>query len=310
MERMDKAHEGIFTAETVRELIDRAYKALPPRPVLKFSVERGTPGLFDCKLGGIPYFPKDMEYPKGIEGEYKGTPLRLLAQINFEQIPHIPDFPETGIIQFFCACDDNEVYGMPVMFGANDRCIQNGFRVIYHENIITDEEKLMTADEMPDFSKYDEIALRGFSFPFYGEYVLKAETPCEATPYICDHRFQEAFVKFYNEISEEPVNEWYKVHNDVWECDKEIWGEINSREDNNVPQAFIGGYPYFVQDDPRYYSDYKDCDTVLFELTSTYNIKSDIDIMWGDCGTGTFLIPREALKNKDFSRVVYNYDCC
>ena len=35
----------------------------------------------------------------------------------------------------------------------------------------------------------------------------------------------------------------------------------------------------------------------------------DINIMWGDVGTGCFLIPRSNLKNLDFSRVVYNYDC-
>ncbi len=95
--------EEAMTEDEVRALIDKVYKELPKRPLLTFSIERGNPGLYDCKLGGIPYFPKDMEYPKGTEGEYKDTPLRLLAQINFEQIPHIPDFPETGILQFFCA---------------------------------------------------------------------------------------------------------------------------------------------------------------------------------------------------------------
>ena len=37
--------------------------------------------------------------------------------------------------------------------------------------------------------------------------------------------------------------------------------------------------------------------------------KPGLDILWGDMGTGTFLIPRERLKALDFPRVLYNYDC-
>ena len=32
--------------------------------------------------------------------------------------------------------------------------------------------------------------------------------------------------------------------------------------------------------------------------------------MWGDSGTGTFMIPMEKLKALDFSDVIYNFDCC
>lgn len=299
-----------MTEDEVRALIDKVYKELPKRPLLTFSIERGNPGLYDCKLGGIPYFPKDMEYPKGTEGEYKDTPLRLLAQINFEQIPHIPDFPETGILQFFCACDDNEVFGMPVAFHAEDYCKQNGFRVIYHEKIITDTTKLMAAEEMPDFRKYDEEELRGFSFPFYGEYVLKAEQPDEVMPYICDYRFHELFNKYYNETSETPIDKCSEEETwKIWNNAVFAWTDFTGQEHDNIQLAFIGGYPIFTQADPRNYCDYKDFDTVLFELTSKYDFKNGIDIMWGDCGTGTFLIPNESLKNKDFSRVLYNYDC-
>ena len=32
-------------------------------------------------------------------------------------------------------------------------------------------------------------------------------------------------------------------------------------------------------------------------------------ICWGDLGVGNFFINREALKRRDFSRVLYNWDC-
>ena len=34
------------------------------------------------------------------------------------------------------------------------------------------------------------------------------------------------------------------------------------------------------------------------------------DIMWGDSGVGNFFIREEDLKNRDFTRVLYNWDCC
>ena len=33
------------------------------------------------------------------------------------------------------------------------------------------------------------------------------------------------------------------------------------------------------------------------------------DIMWGDVGVANFFIRPEDLKNKDFSKVLYNWDC-
>ena len=80
--------------------------------------------------------------------------------------------------------------------------------------------------------------------------------------------------------------------------------------------AFIGGYPIFSQNDPREGSHrLSGFDRVLFELLSLKGeeINSwgghDYDIIWGDVGTGAFLIPADKLRACDFSEVLYNYDC-
>ncbi len=52
--------------------------------------------VWQSKLGGQPYWPKDMEYPRNA----KGRPLHLLAQINFAEMPPLPDFPEEGFCSF------------------------------------------------------------------------------------------------------------------------------------------------------------------------------------------------------------------
>lgn len=62
----------------------------------------------------------------------------------------------------------------------------------------------------------------------------------------------------------------------------------------------VGGYPFFTQSDPR---SADDGEVLLFQLNSVK------DIMWGDAGVANFFIDREALKNRDFSHVMYNWDC-
>ncbi len=53
--------------------------------------------LTESKFAGEPYLPYYQTYPKDITGE----PMRLLAQINFAEMPTLQDFPSQGILQFF-----------------------------------------------------------------------------------------------------------------------------------------------------------------------------------------------------------------
>lgn len=278
----------------LNKVLQKVDEVLVPQPTLKLKVEKGDVGLFDSKIGGTPYFPKDAEYPKGRKYEFDGKPLVLLAQLNFEQLPHIPDFPTKGILQFFIAADD--LYGMSPDYGSS-LAKQDNFRVIYHENIITNESQLMSAEDMPSYSKDD-----GYYLPFHGAYRLTALEPDVMRASIYDYRFDEVFVNCYNELYSKDVE-------DIWDIieDDEYYSTLMER--NGELDSFIGGYPVFTQDDPRYDDSISDCDTVLFELDSVYIPNEGIDILWGDMGTGTFLIPHQNLKQLDFSRVVYNYDC-
>lgn len=276
----------------IEKILEKTYEILPPEPAVRLTVEKGEPGLFDSKIGGTPYFPKSMEYPRGKNNYFKDQPLTLLAQLNFEKLPAIPDFPTKGILQFFIAADD--LYGMSSEYGEGFTK-QDNFRVIYHENIITDESQLLSPDEIPKYSGDEECFL-----PFVGEYVLTAHEPVMMPANMLDYRFDGAFVKAYNEFADEPVE-------DLWELDDDITDKLCDMID--FPDAVIGGYPVFTQDDPRMVESISDCDTLLFELDSVYDKEQGIDIMWGDMGTGSFMIPRDRLKELDFSRVLYNYDC-
>jgi len=276
----------------IEKVMENVRKTLPPRPAVKFTVVNEKTGLFDSKIGGTPYFPKDMEYPRGKKGDFKDQPLSLLAQLNFEKLPHIPDFPTKGILQFFIAGDD--LYGMATECIGEPLAAQDNFRIIYHENIITDESKLLSADEIPQYNGDDDVYM-----PFTGEYKLIAHEPDTINATANDFRFEEVFLKCYNELADEPVES-------LWDLDDKTCDAIH---DNTFPDAVIGGYPIFTQEDPRSADSLGDCDTLLFELDSVESREKGIDIMWGDSGTGTFMIPLENLRKLDFSRVAYNYDC-
>jgi uncharacterized protein YwqG len=73
----------------------------------------------------------------------------------------------------------------------------------------------------------------------------------------------------------------------------------------------IGGYPDFTQEDVRKHSSNSDQkqkpDILLFQMDTDGN--ETIDILWGDTGVGNFFIDESALRELDFSKVLYNWDC-
>lgn len=66
----------------------------------------------------------------------------------------------------------------------------------------------------------------------------------------------------------------------------------------------VGGYPYFVQYAPAYYTSEE------YVLLLQLDIDDTSGIMFGDSGNCTFLISREELLAKNFSNVEYDWQCC
>lgn len=267
---------------------------LPSLPCIKLKPVRGETTVFDTKLGGVPYLPKDFEYPRTSAGD----PLKLLVQLNFGRLPHIGDFPEKGILQMFAGSKDDDVVGVDF----DDYFHQDGFRIIYHENIIEDETQLISQADMPEFDYED------YAFPFEGEFLLQAELS-QMFPTTEDYRFEKACVNAYNQV----------FHANV----EGMWSREEGKGIHSVNEEFydliydalskggshIGGYPYFTQEDPRGWNEnYAKCDVLLFQLDSEYDGKDEI--IWGDSGVGNFFISREDLRKRDFSRVLYTWDCC
>lgn len=64
----------------------------------------------------------------------------------------------------------------------------------------------------------------------------------------------------------------------------------------------MGGYAHFAQEDPRT-PDHDE--TLLLQLDSD----DTIGLKWGDMGVAHFFIKKADLKNKDFSKVTFHWDC-
>lgn len=71
------------------------------------------------------------------------------------------------------------------------------------------------------------------------------------------------------------------------------------------PAVRLGGYPTFTQTDPRYWPTGAD----LGEFT-LLTVDTTDGIMWGDSGVAQFFMHEQDLCRRDFSKVVYNWDCC
>ena len=76
----------------------------------------------------------------------------------------------------------------------------------------------------------------------------------------------------------------------------------------------IGGYPCFEQCDPREDDpDLQAYDTLLLQIVSHTSPDEKGNeralIMFGDLGGCQFFIPAEKLRNRDFSDILYSWDC-
>ena len=69
----------------------------------------------------------------------------------------------------------------------------------------------------------------------------------------------------------------------------------------------MGGYPYFTQTDPREYSAAYADDVLLLQLDS--DAENGVEMLWGDVGVCNFFIHPQDLAKRDFSKVLYNWDC-
>lgn len=266
------------------------------KPMIEISLSDEKPNLFQSKFGGVPYLPKDKEVPKNKENEQ----LTLLAQINIDELPENNIYPmEEGILQFWILNDD--VLGLDY-----DTHLGDGFKVVYYKEI----DKSVTEKEV--LEKYKPYKDEDSYFPIEGEFSLSFKL---TDGYFSDSNddFREIvdreMKKFYDENKEKYSNilKIYDKENQLnyWE----IWDILE--EDKEIGEKLfgaghkIGGFPDFTQSDIREVGNYE---ILLLQIDSDRTEKNEI--MWGDCGIANFFIREKDLKELNFDKAIYNWDCC
>lgn len=230
-----------------------------------------TLSLWQSKVGGEPYLPLTAKYPHNAEER----PLVLLAQINFAELPQNELYPSTGILQFFIDIED-DLWGLDF----DEPQKQNNFRVIYYDQVIEDTTQLLQAFPTQDLD-HDMN-------PVTGQYAVQF-VASERYISMGDHEFADKIFDPY-EMEDDAAEDIYDEYDDAF----------------SASGHHLGGYPYFTQDDPRSTSRFKDY-ILLFQLDSSG--QEDVEILWGDCGVANFFIHPDDLKKRDFSKVLYNWDC-
>jgi len=256
-------------------------------PCIKLTPVRRSVGVYDSKLGGLPYLPPGFAYPHNTDPHSDKKPLKLLAQINFAQLPHLEGYPAEGILQFFMA---NEAKSDIYAIDFDNPTVQSGWRVVYHKQLIMDESQLQVP---PALESGDEVL-----FPFDGEFALEAESACQ--PISCsDFRWQDFLdativsTEIYQSLKERMSDDDIDDHLSELSCG------FGFR---------IGGYPAFTQEDPRGYGENTEHTMLLLQLDS-WSTDGDSGIMFGDSGVANWFITPEALAQCDFSDVMYHWDC-
>ena len=244
------------------------------QPFIRIRTEaEAETSIIASKFGGNPYLPPGTEYPTDVEGQ----PLFLLAQINCSDLPPLhdtplSDFPTQGILQFYIADDD--LYGLD----PEQPTTPDYFRVLYHaevdrKNCMKDFSFLPYFDDMP----LDDIYALSFEL---------TEAPVSLQDVRFDHTFDESPYVFFDQFGPDAVEV------------KGAYGRLSQAGGHKM-----GGYAHFTQEDPRFEQKEYEKAVLLLQIDS-----DDEGINWGDRGVANFFILPEDLKNRDFSRVLYNWD--
>lgn len=255
-------------------------KATQVESILMTLVPAQNLSLYQSKIGGIPYLAPHLSHPRS----RKGDRLKLLAQINFAEVPENALFPKSGILQFYINGQD-DLWGMNLDYP----CRQDGFRVLFFEEVFEAPNEL-NIFEFIDDDLYD--------FPVNGQYKIDF-TPTLQFISVMDHQLPQVLFGVDDFYDYEECFVEGDLYTDFLAVYEQYVGATGHR---------LGGYPHFNQSDPRKSIDLSEY-ILLFQLDSQVDEENHIEVIWGDMGVGSFFIHPEDLKNKDFSKVLYYWDC-
>ena len=243
--------------------------------------------LTDSKLGGTPYIPQGGALPTSVDGK----PLFMLAQINCEQLPENTLYPKKGLLQFWIAATEAPLYGL----NYEAPCSNDFKRVIYY---LTFGEALPIDDFINDYTFDNE------NLPFNSkrQFALHFKEDTESIS-LEERAATQLFFEKWNEAFSTHITTIDEFFDEVPD---DICEEINVYLLKEHTGHKIGGYPYFIEYDPR---EENDPHTFLLLQIDIDNVEGE-EICWGNLGgVANFFISPEDLAACQFDNVLYNWDC-
>lgn len=236
----------------------------------------GEPQVKGSRIGGVPMrFEDESDWPVS---QVTGRPMMFLGQVDFSEVRGIEDFPENGILQVFTSFE---------MIGDDGECE----RVIRWDAEPSGNAKM----DMPEGIKRQSRHTKFFSNRARQTGLCLDFEPgvAIAHPYIWPYN-EEGDVYLENRL---PENDAVARIIDTWE---ERADEISE----SYGTHWMGGYPRFVQEDIRVWSEkFQKLDRTLLHLGW------DDDIQLGDAGEANLMISREDLIKRNFQKSVLTWDC-
>ena len=248
--------------------------------------EERVPTITDSKIGGLPYWPANKEYPV----DQQGKPMLMLMQINCAQSGLQSPLPDHGMLQWFISLNPELMYGCRGNYDDQG----TGFHIVYHDEI----GESATPAGVPTHDTVDDMLT-----PVKRETAI--DVVIEQTVMgVSDGRFNQLFFDLVKEITgAEPSDKrWYQYldNDDCLYYEKELGMKRPSHQ--------ILGYPHYTQEEAR--RNIEVHDTLLFQLDSQFStIDRKALVMWGDMGSGFIFINRDDLAARDFTRTYYCWDC-
>lgn len=219
------------------------------------------------RIGGPVWLRDGEAWP----ADESGTPLEFVAQVDFAELPPLPDFPEAGVLQFFVGTDD--------LYGAEfDDLMRGRIQVIWRPDGLEGGRLCPPPRRTDETTPWERAEVRESGLPLAGRATVHRPDPTD------------------------------------WRIDERLKGQLRRPgidelqdyvyEHNPTPEVHhVGGHPVFTQYDFRAPGRFDDYDRTLLRLTS------DRNLMWGDLGEAVFMIRRRDLLMRDFSAVIFHWDC-
>ena len=262
-------------------------EALTQREVIRIKLSLANQlAVTDSKVGGVPYIPKEGALPRSAEGK----PLFMLAQINCEQLPENNLYPKKGLLQFWIADTEDPLYGLDY----DDPCSNDFKRVLYFSTI---GEALSIDDFISDYT-FDDNHL---PFNSKKQFALHFKKDTESIS-LEERAATQLFFEKWNEAFSTQIT---TIDDFFEEVPNDICEEINASLLKEPTGHKIGGYPYFIEYDPR---EENDPHTLLLLQIDIDNVEGE-EIYWGNGGgVANFFISPEDLKNYKFNDVLFHWE--